>query len=481
MADSTSVSSSNNRTPLNYDRQTWTLWYQAFKSFCIFHKAQWDKEALDFNFREQVKWDGDPRAPELKGPKPSVTPPAPSNVAMVAPIYAALMREHTETVDPSIYQSAVRECEIEEEQRAKEQPDKMTDESNDPRSWTLQMLLKGPLAIINFIKAVQEKLAPEWARERLSEVLRDDALGVVHKYTLLQYVNWLSALNEESLTATGRNKTVGLYVTLGGRSDAPGAPLAPRTPSPNTSLNTCPCKVSSHRHKAIECYRLRYCYDGLTGDKLRNLPSAEEIKETRIKLEKEFPDLKRAIGKKGWRQVAVKEIAKGTTSENSSSSPTTSVKASELPRYPGSVNACVISPELLDEALATSGIYTTIDMDRHPLSESTLLDNGAATHLVNSVALLEPGTFVKSTNDDSVEAGTSSLMVKGRGTRVFKGALHGPNGPNTEDLRLVNVAVVEGFNVNIISEARLLKAGLWYNGLDCTLRVGSAEKSIVLK
>ena len=126
-------------------------------------KAQWDKEALDFNFKEQVKWDEDQRAPELKGPKPTATPPAPSNVAMVAPIYAALMREHAvkhaqwsekaraykaaykwiqETVDPSIYQSAVRECEIEEEQRAKEQPDRMTDEPNDPRSWTLQMLLK---------------------------------------------------------------------------------------------------------------------------------------------------------------------------------------------------------------------------------------------------------------------------------------------------------------------------------------------------
>ena len=72
-------------------------------------------------------------------------------------------------------------------------------------------------------------------------------------------------------------------------------------------------------------------------------------------------------------------------------------------------------------------------------------------------------------------------MIKGRGTRVFKGALHGPDGPNTKDLKLSNVAVVEGFNVNIISEARLLQAGVWYNGLDCTLRVGSAEKSIMLK
>ena len=57
-------------------------------------KAQWDKEALDFNFKEQVKWDEDQRAPELKGPKPTATPLVLFNVAMVALIYAALIREY---------------------------------------------------------------------------------------------------------------------------------------------------------------------------------------------------------------------------------------------------------------------------------------------------------------------------------------------------------------------------------------------------
>ena len=156
------------------------------------------------------------------------------------------------------------------------------------------------------------------------------------------------------------------------------------------------------------------------------------------------------------KKVIVKEITKEITSRNSLSFVITSTKPLELSKYPGNINICVISPELLDKALATSGIYATININQHPLSESTLLNNGAATHLVNSVTLLKPKTFIKLTNDNCVKAGTSSLIIKGRGTRVFKGALYSPNRLNTKDLRLFNVVVVKGFNVNIILEARLL-------------------------
>ena len=112
--------------------------------------------------------------------------------------------------------------------------------------------------------------------------------------------------------------------------------------------------------------------------------------------------------------------------------------------------------ELLNKAFATLGIYAIIDINRYPLLESTLLNNGATTYLVNSITLLKPKTFIKLTNNDCVKAETSSLIIKDQGTRVFKGAFHGPNEPNTKDLRLFNVAIVKGFNVNIISEARLL-------------------------
>jgi hypothetical protein len=459
--------------------------------------------------------------------------------------YKAAYKWIQETVDPSVYQGAVRECENEQARMEKEQLTEMIDGDPQSKSWTLQLLLrilkrdyapsetsartlaqstyrkklavvkagrvnpkewlqewraayqdallydlpdvKGPLAVLDFIKAVQEKLAPEWARERHSELLRDDALGVANQYSLLDYVNWLSALNEESLTASGQQKTVGLYATLGGRSDAPATPPVQRNQSPNTRANTCPCKHRFHRHKAINCHRLRYCYDGSTASNLRNLPSVEEIKETRLRLESDFPDLRREIAKLSGNMLPIAQLASGPPSGNSFSTQAPAAPVAPKPtapakaRYPGNVQACLISPEFLDEALAAAGVYATMDMNRHPLAESTLLDNGAATHLVNSEALLVPGSFIKSTADDSVEAGTSSLMIKGRGTRVFKGALHGPNGPNTGDLTLSNVAVVEGFNVNIISEARLLQAGVWYNGLDCTLRTGTAEDSLVLK
>jgi hypothetical protein len=54
--------------------------------------------------------------------------------------------------------------------------------------------------------------------------------------------------------------------------------------------------------------------------------------------------------------------------------------------------------------------------------------------------------------------------------------LYGKNGRNTEDLLLKDVVVVKGFHVNIISEARLNEKGLWYLGLDSSLRVGYLEQ-----
>jgi hypothetical protein len=39
---------------------------------------------------------------------------------------------------------------------------------------------------------------------------------------------------------------------------------------------------------------------------------------------------------------------------------------------------------------------------------------------------------------------------------VLKGLLNRAHGKGTEDLTLIDIAVVEGFYVNIISEARLL-------------------------
>ena len=52
----------------------------------------------------------------------------------------------------------------------------------------------------------------------------------------------------------------------------------------------------------------------------------------------------------------------------------------------------------------------------------------------------------------------------------FKNILNGEKGPRTKDLTLYNVAVVENFHMNIVSEAQLREKGLWYSGFNCTIR-----------
>jgi hypothetical protein len=88
---------------------------------------------------------------------------------------------------------------------------------------------------------------------------------------------------------------------------------------------------------------------------------------------------------------------------------------------------------------------------------------------------------VKSKGPEHVEAGLSSLLIIGRGTRVLKGLLDRAYGEGTEDLTLTDVAIIEGFYVNIVSEARLLLLGVWYNGYDCSLCYRDALENVVLK
>jgi hypothetical protein len=63
---------------------------------------------------------------------------------------------------------------------------------------------------------------------------------------------------------------------------------------------------------------------------------------------------------------------------------------------------------------------------------------------------------------------------------MIKGILNG-KGSKT-DLVLTNVVVVEGFLMNIVSEALLVKIGVWYHRYNGTLRMGDEhENSILLK
>ena len=89
-----------------------------------------------------------------------------------------------------------------------------------------------------------------------------------------------------------------------------------------------------------------------------------------------------------------------------------------------------------------------------------LYDNCANTHVINDVRRLDfkvtalpEESFIAAGSDDFrvVAIGTCTLEVP----RVGGGAIQ---------LQLLDVAYVPGFHTNIVSESRLHKAGLWYNG-----------------
>jgi hypothetical protein len=84
--------------------------------------------------------------------------------------------------------------------------------------------------------------------------------------------------------------------------------------------------------------------------------------------------------------------------------------------------------------------------------------------------MLVPGLFRKLGVADFVDISTQSILIISRGLRVIKNYLAGEKGPNTQDLVLLNVVVIEGFYINIMSEALLLKTGLWFSRKDYTLR-----------
>jgi hypothetical protein len=99
-----------------------------------------------------------------------------------------------------------------------------------------------------------------------------------------------------------------------------------------------------------------------------------------------------------------------------------------------------------------------LDFSRYPLSASTLLDNCGATHLVNNKELLVLRSFTKAAYNECVKASSFSLPILRHSKRVIKKVLNSVASLNSEDLTLLDVIVVKGFYINIISEARLNKA-----------------------
>jgi hypothetical protein len=149
-----------------------------------------------------------------------------------------------------------------------------------------------------------------------------------------------------------------------------------------------------------------------------------------------------------------------------------------LAKYPGNLVAAVI--DISDFGIdPDNGVYSTT-YAAHPLSLSTILDGGGAVYLVNDRDLLIPDSFRPAKSGDYVDAGTQSLPVSGYGDWILKCVINGDDSPKTKDLTLKDVRVVEGFHVNIVSEIKLRKAGIWYIGYDSTLRFRLIKRNIIL-
>jgi hypothetical protein len=101
-------------------------------------------------------------------------------------------------------------------------------------------------------------------------------------------------------------------------------------------------------------------------------------------------------------------------------------------------------------------IYAARLFSKHFLALSTFLDNYGLLHLINDKYFLMPGNF-RPAYDKYVKAGTILFPIKSHETRIIKNVIKNLDG-STFNLILHDIAVVDNFHCNIVSENRLAKA-----------------------
>jgi hypothetical protein len=99
-----------------------------------------------------------------------------------------------------------------------------------------------------------------------------------------------------------------------------------------------------------------------------------------------------------------------------------------------------------------------LDFSRYSLFISTLLNNYSAIHLINSKELLKLKSFTKAAYNKCIKAGSFSFLILRYNKRVIKKGLNSVISSNLEDLTLLDIIIIKGFYINIVSEAWLNKA-----------------------
>ncbi|KAI9052098.1 hypothetical protein LZ554_004351 [Drepanopeziza brunnea f. sp. 'monogermtubi'] len=318
--------------------------------------------------------------------------------------------------------------------------------------------VQGTLATKAFLSAVGEKWSPTWASLEHAKVVKDEELGFLPEKSLDEYF----ASSPPSETKQLEVHKKGIEITTRAPSNRTPLSRAPTT----TKATSVPVLNPSHTIRPPSSAR-----------SFATAPTALTI------VDSSSPRITRlSPPERGYKSLGSRRSER--TSQGRDGGRYKSTRSPQRPKRKEKISAAVIDPDLitklselsLDEnhqsaidqdlitklnKLSLNGLYTMTD-NKHQLSDSTLLDNCGATHLVNDKNLLVPRSIRRSRPTDFIKAKTSSLPVIGRSTRVFKGALNGPNRPGTKDLTLKNVAIVKGFNINIISKALLSKAAPSY-------------------
>jgi hypothetical protein len=132
--------------------------------------------------------------------------------------------------------------------------------------------------------------------------------------------------------------------------------------------------------------------------------------------------------------------------------------------------AVLINPDIMQDPILHE-IYAARSFSKHSLALSTFLNNYGLLHLINNKHLLMPESF-RPAYDKYVKAGTILFPVKSHKIRIIKNIIKNLNG-STSNLILHDIAMVDNFYCNIMSENRLAKAGMWFCGFDATLRTGN--------
>ena len=87
-----------------------------------------------------------------------------------------------------------------------------------------------------------------------------------------------------------------------------------------------------------------------------------------------------------------------------------------------------------------------------------MVDNYSTFYVVNNKELFELGTFYKASDSNIVYTSTTLFPIDRYSRYIIYKVFDSKNRSNTEDLILKDIALIKGFYINIILEARLRKA-----------------------